>query len=213
MMSFSRLILTVLTVLWASVAASSNVEENLRSLFTAHEAAIEGASNLSMRRLANGSDADNAADIYTKDYLATVPFKEGGEQWRCLSEALYFEARGEAVEGQFAVAEVILNRVDSPRFPDSICGVVLQGSGQGKFRCQFTYTCDGKLETINNQTAWQNVGKVASLSIAMDRRPLTFGATYYHTNYVSPSWSKKFARTASIGVHYFYKEPDRISSN
>ena len=141
-------------------------------------------------------------------------YEHAGFDLRAIAAAIYeaIQTRGETVRGMFAVAEVILNRVDSRYFPNSVCGVVNQGTGR-KFACQFTYTCDGKLETINNQTAWQNVGKVASLSIAMDRRPLTFGATYYHTNYVSPSWSKKFARTASIGVHYFYKEPDRISSN
>lgn len=212
MASFVRLFSLLLAGLWASVAASSNVEDHLRSLVTAHEAAIENASNLAMRRLANGYEPTDGEGIYSKAYLASVPEQNGGEQWRCLAEALYFEARGEAVIGQFAVAEVILNRVDSAKFPDTICGVVLQGSGNGKYRCQFTYTCDGKLEVINEKSAWTSVGKVASLSIAMDQRPLTHDATFYHTNYVSPSWSKKFPRTATIGVHHFYKEPDRISS-
>ena len=212
MASFWRLLTVFVTVAWASVAFSSNVEDHLRSLVVAHEEATDAASDLAMRRLVKGHDPIDGEGIYSKDYLASISVSEGGEQWRCMAEALYFEARGESVMGQFAVAEVILNRVDHSRFPDSICGVVLQGSGNGKYRCQFTYTCDGKLEVINEQKAWTNVGKVATLAISMDKRPLTHGATYYHTNYVSPSWSKKFPRTATIGTHHFYKEPERVSS-
>ena len=213
MSSFLKLFSLLLAVLWASVATSSNLEDHLRSLLSAHEAATENTPNNTMRRLANGHEPVDGEGIYSKSYLASVPSKDGGKQWRCLAEALYFEARSEAVIGQFAVAEVILNRVDSSRFPDSICGVVLQGSGNGKYRCQFTYTCDGKLEVINEKKAWASVGKVANLAIAMDKRPLTHGATYYHTNYVSPSWSKKFPRTATYGAHHFYAQPERISSN
>ncbi|MGB0426409.1 MAG: cell wall hydrolase, partial [Paracoccaceae bacterium] len=75
------------------------------------------------------------AGIYSKAYLRSLPVAKGGKEWACLTEALYFEARGETVKGQFAVAEVILNRVSSPSFPDTICGVINQGTGR-KFACQ-----------------------------------------------------------------------------
>jgi len=212
MTSFGRLCAVLFAGLWASIASGNNVEDHLRSLLSANDLAIESASALSVRRLANGHQPAEGEGIYSNAYIASVPAQEGGKQWRCMAEALYFEARSEPVIGQFAVAEVILNRVDSPRFPNSICGVVLQGSGNGRYRCQFSYSCDGKLEIINEKKAWAKVGKVARLAIAMDRRPLTHEATFYHTNYVSPSWSKKFPRTVTIGVHHFYKEPDLISS-
>lgn len=212
MASFLRLIAIIAIGFWASVAVGSNVEDQLRALLTSHEQATEETSDLGMRRLVKGHDPVDGEGIYSKAYLASVPVREGNAEWRCMAEALYFEARGESVMGQFAVAEVILNRMDHKRFPDSICGVVNQGSGNGKYRCQFTYTCDGKLEIINEKKAWANVGKVARLAMTMDQRPLTHGATYYHTNYVSPSWSKKFARTTTIGVHHFYVEPERVSS-
>lgn len=141
---------------------------------------------------------------YTRAWLAAQPVARGGSEWECLSEALYFEARGETVKGQFAVAEVILNRVDSARFPNTVCGVVNQGTGR-KFACQFTYTCDGRAERIGNPTAYENVGKVARASLAGAPRALTSGATYYHTTSVRPRWSRKFRRTASIGVHRFYR--------
>ncbi|MFD1341383.1 cell wall hydrolase [Litorisediminicola beolgyonensis] len=149
---------------------------------------------------------------YSKNWLSTQSFREGGSEWECLAEALYFEARGETVKGQFAVAEVILNRVDSPRYPNSICGVVNQGTGR-KYACQFTYTCDGLPETIAEPAAFRQVGKVARLMVEGAPRQLTDGATHYHTTAVSPNWARSFPMTAKIGVHRFYKQPIRLSSN
>ena len=149
---------------------------------------------------------------YSREFLSSQPAASGGENWRCLTEALYFEARGESVKGQFAVAEVILNRVASRRFPNSVCGVVHQGTGK-RFQCQFTYNCDGNKEIVNEKAAWARVGKVARLMIDGAARQLTEGATHYHTKAVSPRWSRKFARTATIGMHYFYRMPTRTASN
>ncbi|SEK69118.1 cell wall hydrolase [Pacificibacter marinus] len=143
---------------------------------------------------------------YTRDFLADVSAASGGENWECLTQALYFEARGESVKGQFAVAEVILNRVSSPKFPNSVCAVVTQGTGK-KFRCQFTYTCDGRAEVITEKAAWRRLGKIARLMMDGAPRRLTEGATHYHTKAVNPRWARAFPRTASIGVHYFYRMP------
>ncbi|MFW2587629.1 cell wall hydrolase [Sagittula sp. SSi028] len=143
---------------------------------------------------------------YDRNWLAAQPVAHGGSEWECLSEALYFEARGETVKGLFAVAEVIMNRVASSRFPNSVCGVVNQGTGR-KFACQFTYTCDGQPENIHEPRSWTRVGKVARLMLDGAPRPLTQGATFYHTTAVRPNWSSAFTRTASIGDHLFYKNP------
>jgi spore germination cell wall hydrolase CwlJ-like protein len=142
---------------------------------------------------------------YDQAFLASQPTASGGEQWRCLSEALYFEARGENVRGLFAVGEVIMNRRDSSRYPSTLCGVINQGTGR-QFACQFTYTCDGAAESIQEQAAWVQVGKVARLLVDGAPRQLTDGATHYHTRAVSPRWARIFPRTASIGSHYFYRE-------
>ncbi|RKT30779.1 cell wall hydrolase [Roseovarius halotolerans] len=149
---------------------------------------------------------------YSRDWLAGMDTVKGGEEWQCLAEALYFEARGESVRGQFAVAEVIMNRVDSVEFPDSICGVVHQGTGR-KYACQFTYTCDGHEEVVSEKAAFRQVGKVAGLMVAGAPRRLTDGATHYHTRAVNPRWARSFPRTATIGVHHFYRMPTRLSSN
>jgi spore germination cell wall hydrolase CwlJ-like protein len=149
---------------------------------------------------------------YSRAYLDTQPEANGNAEWRCLTEALYFEARGESVKGQFAVAEVILNRVDSVRFPGSVCKVVHQGTGR-KFQCQFTYTCDGNKETVHEKAAWDNVAKIAKIMLSDGPRRLTRGATHYHTTSVLPRWSRGFALTTTIGVHRFYRMPTRTASN
>lgn len=153
---------------------------------------------------------------YSREWLSKMDFRpEGIEndlEWACLAEAIYFEARGESVKGQFAVAEVILNRVDSAEFPDTICKVVNQGTGR-KYACQFTYTCDGKPEKINEPRAFDRVSKVAHLMAEGGERPLTDGATHYHTKSVNPNWSRVYPRTATIGYHHFYRKPTRVSSN
>lgn len=149
---------------------------------------------------------------YSRDFLATQPAAVGDENWRCLTEALYFEARGESVKGQFAVAEVILNRVSSPRFPNSVCDVVAQGTGK-RYQCQFTYTCDGLKETISEKRAWTRAGKVARMMLDGAPRDLTIGATHYHTNAVAPRWSRKFSLTTTIGVHHFYRMPTLTAAN
>lgn len=149
---------------------------------------------------------------YNNAFLTSLPTATGGPQWQCLSEALYFEARGETATGLFAVGEVIMNRVDSNAYPDSVCSVINQGTGR-KFACQFTYTCDGRPEQISEQSSWRRVGKVARLLIDGADRNLTEGATHYHTTAVSPSWARRFPRTAKYGVHLFYRQPTRSASN
>lgn len=148
----------------------------------------------------------------SKDWIDAQPTAEGDAQWACLSEALYFEARGENVKGQFAVAEVILNRVSSARFPSSVCAVINQGTGK-KNQCQFSYTCDGRKEIITEKRAYERVSKVARLALDGDAPEVTEGATHYHTTAVSPRWSRVYKRTTRIGTHIFYRHTWRTASN
>lgn len=150
------------------------------------------------------AEAIKSSKFYDENWLSKQPAATGGPQWRCLAEALYFEARGETLKGQYAVAEVIMNRVKSSRFPDTVCGVIKQGTGK-KFQCQFTYTCDGRKEVISERGAFERVAKVARLMLDGAPSELTKGATFYHTKSVRPSWSRKFAKTTTIGVHHFYR--------
>jgi len=147
-----------------------------------------------------------AAIRYDFGWLDRHPRARGDAQWRCLAEAIYFEARGERMQGQVAVAEVILNRVDSRAWPDSVCGVVKQGTGR-RYQCQFTYTCDGRADRVREPRAWDRAAKIARLMLDGAPRGLTGGATHYHTTAVSPRWARAYPRTATIGVHHFYRQP------
>ena len=124
---------------------------------------------------------------------------------KCLAEAIYFEARGESRQGQAAVAEVILNRVDSRQFPSTVCGVINQPA-------QFSYTIGGP-KPIRNKAAYQRARDIAQAALSGAPRDLTGGATYFHTPAVRPSWSRRMHRTVQIGAHIFYRSGQRIASN
>jgi spore germination cell wall hydrolase CwlJ-like protein len=137
------------------------------------------------------------------EWIARLPAQGGNRDWQCLAEALYFEARGEPLKGQVAVAEVILNRVDAPGYPNTVCGVVKQGRGG---RCQFSYVCDGRSDAIRERAAFVKAGKVARLMLDGAPRTLTDGATHFHTRAVRPDWARRLPQTATIGAHLFYRE-------
>jgi hypothetical protein len=139
---------------------------------------------------------------YDEAFLDGLPVAKGDAEWECLARAIYFEARGESLRGQFAVAEVILNRVESPLYPRSICRVVHQGGSRG---CQFSFTCDGISDRIREKHAYITAGKIARLMLDGAPRALTDGATHFHTRQVRPRWAKQMPRTASIGQHMFYR--------
>ena len=138
--------------------------------------------------------------------LDSLPNKSPGPQTTCLAEAVYFEARGENLAGQAAVAEVILNRVASKKFPNTVCKVINQGSSR-KFKCQFSYMCDGKSEKIYDRKSYERIVKLSWIMIMGSARVLTNGATYYHTSGVSPVWAKSLKKTNVIGRHIFYRSP------
>jgi spore germination cell wall hydrolase CwlJ-like protein len=129
---------------------------------------------------------------------------EAREQ-RCLATAIYFEARGEPVRGQVAVAQVILNRVRSPLFPQTICGVVYQG--QMHPGCQFSFTCDGHTDNPRNDNQWALARSIAKKIMGGELWLPEIGySTYYHANYVNPYWKGDMSKIDKIGRHIFYKK-------
>ncbi|AXI47369.1 cell wall hydrolase [Sulfitobacter sp. SK012] len=195
----------------SAVMANPNVAEDLARVETL---GLTGVASDRLKELVEPQSAAKTSGSvsYSRKWVDSQPKASGSEQWRCLSEALYFEARGESVKGQFAVAEVIRNRVESSRFPGSFCAVISQGTGR-KYACQFTYTCDGHSEVIHEPKAYVRVSKVARAVLDGETPELTDGATFYHTTAVRPSWSRVFHRTTQIGVHYFYRRNQRSASN
>jgi spore germination cell wall hydrolase CwlJ-like protein len=124
---------------------------------------------------------------------------------RCLAIAIYFEARGEPVRGQLAVGQVILNRVRSPLFPETICGVVYQGHMQKG--CQFSFTCDGKTDIPRSDTQWALAQDIAKQIMQGELwLPEVGYSTFYHANYVSPRWANSMNKIDKIGRHIFYKK-------
>tara|TARA_R110000765_G_scaffold325720_3_gene417142 strand:+ start:5896 stop:6396 length:501 start_codon:yes stop_codon:yes gene_type:complete len=116
----------------------------------------------------------------------------------CLIEAIYFEGRSESVEGQLAIANVVLNRVRSKRFPDTVCGVVRQ--------CQFSYYCDGKTEIMHDKKAKRTAHFIAKFGLDGMEVSSIIGATHYHAEYVKPYWVRFTKRLKKIGKHIFYVE-------
>ncbi len=132
---------------------------------------------------------------------------------RCMATALYFEARSEPIRGQLAVGQVIMNRVRSPEYPDTICGVIFQGDHR-RTGCQFSFACDGKADRPTNARLWNQSKRLA--------RNLTQGkvwlkdianSTHYHANYVWPKWRRSMRRIKKIGRHIFYKSPKISTTN
>lgn len=142
--------------------------------------------------------------------LDALPVISGNADWRCLSEAIYFESRGEPLAGQVAVAEVVLNRVDDPRYPKTVCGVTHQGVGRGR-DCQFSYACDGRADVMNSALPRQRAEKLAALMLAGRPRTVTDGATNFHATRIHPSWMHRMTRTTTIGHHAFYRNEMQLA--
>ncbi|MHA6768327.1 cell wall hydrolase [Sphingobium ummariense] len=123
----------------------------------------------------------------------------------CLTSAIYYEAANEPDDGQRAVAQVVLNRVRSPLWPNSVCGVVYQGSERTDARCQFTFSCDGAMARLPSAAAWARARRVAERALAGDVYKPVGLATHYHTLAVRPDWSGTLQPVAVIGAHIFYR--------
>ncbi len=127
---------------------------------------------------------------------------------RCMTAAIYFEARGESREGQIAVAQVVMNRVRANVYPDTICGVIFQGQWN-RNACQFSFACDGKADRPNNEVLWERSKALAREVMKGEHWLTDVGyATHYHATYVRPPWARRFERVKQIGQHIFYKAPN-----
>lgn len=123
----------------------------------------------------------------------------------CLALNVYHEARSQPLIEQVAVAQVVLNRVSSQHYPDSVCGVVYENHVPNRLhKCQFSWFCDGQSDTPRDAAAWLEANQVASLVLTPDFPDLVDGATHYHADYVSPHWASTQTQVAQIGRHIFY---------
>ncbi|WP_109260913.1 cell wall hydrolase [Hyphobacterium indicum] len=147
-------------------------------------------------------------DLRTFDATHIDRARFSAAEINCLAEAIYYEARGESFTGQAAVAEVIMNRVNHRVYPDTICGVVYEGS-ERVTGCQFSFTCDGSMTRAPRGRAWRRSQLVAEHVAIGFAPPRTRRATHYHTTAVDPHWNDSLVQTGQIGTHIFYRFPSR----
>ena len=147
-----------------------------------------------------------------------IPTPVDVEQLHCLAKNIYHEARGETVAGKIAVAHVTLNRVNHKRFPNTVCGVVKQAKMSAwwaethdravplKYKCQFSWYCDGKPDIITDPAAWRDSVDLSLAVIRGETRDLTSGAThYFNPSLADPYWQDHYTKVASVDNHDFFK--------
>ena len=148
-----------------------------------------------------------ATSVQAKDLFSP----EAHPEEYCLALNVYHEARGSSYADQIAVADVVLNRVQDRRYPNTVCEVVKQGKKlddgtMKRHACQFSWYCDGKSDKPLDKDSWAIAQEIAyKLYVFEDFRGLTEGATHYHADYVSPKWARSLHLTGTIGSHMFYR--------
>jgi spore germination cell wall hydrolase CwlJ-like protein len=162
---------------------------------------------------AGGESIAPKGEVNADDQRATTPAERLGlfddkmraKSEKCLAEAVYFEARGEAVRGQIAVAQVVLNRAFSGFYPTTVCGVVYQNKHR-HFACQFTFACDNNPDVIREPDMWERAKKIAKAIMDGQLWLSEVGkSTHYHAYWVRPSWVGEMKKMYKFGVHTFYR--------
>ncbi|WP_194477290.1 cell wall hydrolase [Bradyrhizobium sp. CCBAU 53338] len=149
-------------------------------------------------------NADNQRSKSPAERLA-LDEKSRAKSEKCLAEAVYFESRGEAVRGQIAVAQVVMNRVFSGKYPDNVCGVVYQNKYR-HFACQFTFACDNNPDVIREPEMWERARKISKAMLdGQIWLPEVGKSTHYHAYWVRPSWVAEMKKMYKFGVHTFYR--------
>lgn len=207
-------LIAVATVLAIRASADAAVVE--AELPPAQAAALiratSGEEMLKMRAVGEEAKLINASLPFSQgpNYSAR-PFQTAGSDVDasraelCLTQAVYYEAGFEPMDGRRAVAQVVLNRVRHPAYPKSICGVVYQRSASNI--CQFTFVCDGALYRSPARAAWEQARTIARAALAGYVEARVGQATHYHADYVSPYWAPTLAKVAQLGQHIFYRWP------
>lgn len=172
-------------------AASSNDDPRLNALAA---------------RLQRGALRGAAPLMLVSNNPAAKPYRvvgalAGARDMECLTEAVYYEARGETPAGQAAVAQVVLNRVRHPAFPKSVCAVVFQRAGQS---CQFSFACDGSMHRTRESGAWRRAQGVASRALDGFVMTEVGNATHFHAARIGPQWAS-MVRVSQVGLHVFYR--------
>lgn len=150
-------------------------------------------------------NADNQRKKTPAERLGLFDEKLRAKHEKCLAEAVYFESRGEAVRGQIAVAQVVLNRAFSGFYPNNVCGVVYQNKHR-RYACQFTFACDRVADVVREPDMWDRAKKIAKATLDGQLwLPEVGKSTHYHAYWVRPSWVHEMKKMYKFGVHTFYR--------
>lgn len=150
-------------------------------------------------------NADNQRAKTPAERLGLLDEKSRAKSEKCLTEVIYFEARGEAVRGQIAVAQVVLNRAFSGFYPSTVCGVVYQNKHR-HLACQFTFACDNVADVVREPDMWDRARKIAKAMLDGQLwLPEVAKSTHYHAYWVRPSWVHEMKKMYKFGVHTFYR--------
>jgi spore germination cell wall hydrolase CwlJ-like protein len=172
----------------------SAAEESIKAVESGESVAAKGEVN-----------SDNQRAKTPAERLGLLDEKARAKSEKCLAEAVYFEARGEAVRGQIAVAQVVMNRTFSGFYPNTVCGVVYQNKHH-HMACQFTFACDNNPDVVTEPDMWERAKKIAKAMLdGQIWLPEVAKSTHYHAYYVRPSWVSEMKKMYQFGVHTFYR--------
>lgn len=219
------LLVSLLTseTLWANWLEALGAQDNAYAQDDSLQPVTDQEKQSLIKVIENPAHEDNLTPIEATELNEEIPFTEsritsarpfqlfsqkletGLTALRCLTQAVYYEAAYEPLQGRRAVAQVVLNRMRHPAFPNSVCGVVYQGVNRPV--CQFSFTCDGSLNRRPDPAKWAEAETVARDALNGYVEERVGYSTHYHANYVSPYWAPKLLKIAKIGAHIFYRWP------
>ena len=189
----------------AAVPVSTEVREQIATMSTGADQAliVEGDSAVTRNALIPMSSLPvGRMNAFTEIGTSSSAYSTA---LRCMTQAIYYEAANEPETGKRAVAQVVINRLKHPAYPNSVCGVVYEGANARV--CQFSFTCDGSLRRLPEQGAWAEAQRIAREALQGHVSAAVGTATHYHANYVSPYWAPRLTKLRQIGAHIFYRWP------
>ncbi|MFN6935673.1 MAG: cell wall hydrolase, partial [Tsuneonella sp.] len=194
----------------AAVPVSTEVREQIATMSTGADQAliVEGDSAVTRNALIPMSSLPvGRMNAFTEIGTSSTAYSTA---LRCMTQAIYYEAANEPEAGKRAVAQVVINRLKHPAYPNSVCGVVYEGANARV--CQFSFTCDGSLLRTPMARQWNESRRIAAESLAGTTEPSVGTATNYHADYVVPRWAFTLGKLTQIGRHIFYRMPGRVGS-
>ena len=200
--------LSFAVLVWLAVAFNMSAHSHVLKTYIDD---VTRSTNYSLNQLFQLVPHDSLSVVFNKVTQPTIALKDvPTDDLKCMAENIYYEAGNQSYVGKLAVGQVVLNRVKTPGYPNTVCKVIYEGSQSAQTSiCQFSWLCDADRKAINKSSEyWKQSLKAASELLARQGSILdiTEGATNYHASYVNPAWSKQLHYVATIDQHIFYRK-------